>query len=132
MTIQRKPVRRRGRRPDKSGMELDKCFQAMQMSLPVMLTLSPQKKDWRSQENQRWPESRGRDVFFTPCKSQKQKALFLSFATRSTYRWVWGRVWVSLVSLVGIFRSQFFLHIPLPLVVCFRSSVTDSFNKNEG
>ena len=58
-------------------------------------------------------------LFFTPYKSQRWKALFLSFAERSTYRWVWGRAWVSLVSSVGRFRSQFFLHTPLPLVVCF-------------
>ena len=35
MKMQRKPVRRRERRSEKSGMEADKCSQAMQTSLPV-------------------------------------------------------------------------------------------------
>ena len=78
----------------------------------------------RSQESQRWPQSRGRDVFFIPYKSQNWEVFFLSFARRSTYKWVWGREWVSLVSLVGRFRSQFFiLHFlfveNLFLIICY-------------
>lgn len=77
-----------------------------------------------SQGSQSWPQSRGRDVFFIPYKSQKWEAFFLSFAKRSTYKWVWGREWVSLVSLVGRFRSQFcilhFLFVEnLFLIICY-------------
>lgn len=83
-------------------------------------TLSPQL----TIKPERAPVWRRRHCSLFRVSHKNGKPLF-PFAKRSPYKRVWGRERVNLVSLVGTFRSQFFLHSSFPL--CRKSVSTKDY-----